>query len=62
MQCSQLHIHVTGRRLRDAAWPNVHLGCKGKVPYLFEELQSTRTKLIQGFRDDAAFTLTVEDD
>lgn len=62
MQCSQLHIHVTGRRRRDAAWPNVHLGFGGKEPYAYEELQSVRQKLIEAFKEDAESAVVIEEE
>ena len=62
MQCPQLHVHVTGRRFRDAAWPNVHLGLKGRIPFQPEELQEVRRRLIKGFKDDGEFAIIAEQD
>lgn len=63
MQCPQLHIHVSARNPGDAAWPDVHLGAKGREYFASDELQQHRRDLIKAFQQEVpAFIAEAEDE
>lgn len=48
-QVAQLHIHVIGRFVTDAAWPRPVWGVRSREPYPDGELAETATALRLGF-------------
>ena len=54
---------MSARNPGDAAWPDVHLGAKGREYFASDELQQHRRDLIKAFQQEVpAFIAEAEDE